>query len=55
MGIINSLFTYGKARMANRMLRRVVGGNLATAMMLAWAGKKAWNYYQTRNSRRRYA
>jgi hypothetical protein len=39
-----------KARMASRMLGKVVGGKLGTALMVGYLGKKAWD--MTRNKRR---
>ena len=46
MGIGSAVVQYGKARLMRRVLGRVLGGNVATAMVAAWLGKKAFNYYR---------
>jgi hypothetical protein len=48
MGIMNMLMNYGKARVAGKVLSRGLGGRLGTFFMMAWAGKKAYEYYQSR-------
>lgn len=40
MGILRMLMGYGKARIAGKVLRRGLGGNLATALTVAWFGRK---------------
>lgn len=41
MGVLNMVMNVAKARLLARLLRRGIGGNLATVMLVAWAGKKA--------------
>lgn len=48
MGILNALMTYGKAKVAGKLIRRGMGGNAATALMAAYLGKKAFDYLRAR-------
>ena len=45
---------YAKARVAGRILTKVVGGNLGTMLLVGWLGKKAYNSVQARRRRARY-
>ena len=49
MGIVRSVFGYAKARATQRILARALGGPLSTALMAAFLGKKAYDYYRRRN------
>jgi hypothetical protein len=51
MGIFNTLFQIGKARMISRILGRTIGGRLGTGLMIAYFGKKAFDQYQARKRR----
>ena len=48
MGLMNVLVNYGKARVAGRVLRKGFGGRVGTLLVVAWAGKKAYEYWQSR-------
>jgi hypothetical protein len=48
MGLMNVLMNYGKARVAGRLLQRGLGGRVGTLFLVAWAGKKAYQYMQSR-------
>ena len=55
MGILNAVMTYGKARMAGRLLRRGLAGKAATGLMLAYLGKKAFDHFRAnRRPRAKY-
>ena len=48
MGIMGTLASAAKARMATRLLGKVVGGRLGTALVVGYLGKKACDMAQNR-------
>jgi hypothetical protein len=48
MGLLNAVLAYGKARMIGKLLRRGAGGKISTALMAAYLGKKAFDYYRAK-------
>ena len=52
MGLLSGMFHYARARAARRLMTRVLGGPLSTALMAAFLGKKAYNYYRSRRGYR---
>lgn len=40
MGVFRMLMNVGKARIARKVFRHGLGGNVATALTVAWLGKK---------------
>jgi hypothetical protein len=55
MGILRSVFGYAKARAAQRILRRAVGGPFSTLLIAAFVGKKAYDVYRGRRRNPRLA
>ncbi|HYO83286.1 MAG TPA: hypothetical protein VES20_17915 [Bryobacteraceae bacterium] len=49
MGLMGSVIGYAKTRATQRILTRFLGGPLSTALMAAFLGKKAWDYYRSRS------
>ena len=52
MGILGGVLGYAKARATRRIMARVLGGPLSTALMAAFIGKKAYDYYRSRRGYR---
>jgi hypothetical protein len=50
MGLLNAVMSYGKARMLGNILRRGLGGKVSTGLMVAYLGKKAFDYYRTKKA-----
>lgn len=53
--MLHAIMNYAKARVAGRILTKVVGGNLGTMLLVGWLGKKAYNSVQARRRRARYS
>lgn len=53
--MLHAIMNYAKARVAGRILTKVVGGNLGTVLLVGWLGKKAYNSIQARKRRTAYS
>lgn len=51
MGVFGLVKNYAKARVAGKLLRRGLGGNIGTALLIGWAGKKMWEMSRARRTR----
>ena len=50
MGIFSMAGTYGRSRLMTGLLRRIVGGRIATGLTLFYFGKKAYNHMRARRA-----